>query len=371
MGQRGLYAGSGSRRKLPMTIFIVGCAFVCMAFLTALPNASAAPLFTQCPAVGQNTGCAILITVNSNGTTSVQSDPNPPNDGPYDGSDDTLVGLQNNSGSAVGSINLSSTSAPIFGFDGDGICDPSTWVTPGNGAAPGCPSASGFGPTGYEGPNNTFSNISPDTMSGTVNFTAGVPPGGSAYWALEDTLSAADVTPGTVSPPSTVGQNPYNPYSPYGTGKCDGVTTTINGTSKSDTVVGTVNRDVISTGAGNDIVRALGGNDLICTGSGNDIVFGGQGNDKIFGGSGQDRLLGSPGNDKLIGGGGNDNMFGGAGNDKLFGKGGSDKLFGGPGNDDLFGGPGKDTLVCGVGADFGVGGPGHDVAKSCRLHAIG
>jgi hypothetical protein len=193
----------GSRqgvRKLWMTGLV---AFAFAAALIAAPSATAAPLFPQCPPVGANDGCAILIVVDANGNVSVQQDPNPPNNGPYDGADDTLVGLQNNATFAVASINLSSTTLPIFGFDGDGLCT----VTPG---PPGCPSG-GFGPTGYEGPNNTFSSISTDEMSGTVNFTNAIAPGGSAYFGLEDALTAADIIPGTVTsanPPATVAQNP-------------------------------------------------------------------------------------------------------------------------------------------------------------------
>lgn len=169
---------------------LVGLVFAVFAVAGA-SSASAAPLFPQCPPVGQNTGCAVLITVNPNGTVSVAVDPNPPNDGPYDGADDTLVGIQNNAPFSVAAINLSSATKAIFGFEGDGICT----VTP---AAPGC-SPAAFGPTGYEGPNNTFSNISADQKSGTVNFTTPLPPGGSAYFALEDTLTAADITPGVVT----------------------------------------------------------------------------------------------------------------------------------------------------------------------------
>ena len=52
---------------------------------------------------------------------------------PYDGIEDTLIGVQNNSSTPLSSLPLASTDgAQLFGFDGDGI---------GN-----------YGPTGYEGP---------------------------------------------------------------------------------------------------------------------------------------------------------------------------------------------------------------------------
>ena len=45
-----------------------------------------------------------------------------PANGPYDGADDTLVGILNESSKPLYRIQLSAPSIPIFGFDGDGIC---------------------------------------------------------------------------------------------------------------------------------------------------------------------------------------------------------------------------------------------------------
>jgi hypothetical protein len=166
---------------------LLGFAFVAVA--AAAPSSASA--FPQCPAVGLNTGCPILITIDSNGKGTITSDP--AQQASYDGADDTLIGLQNQFGT-LNSVNITSASKDIFGFDADGICDPSSWPGgPGNGPAPGCPSTAGFGPTGYEGPNNTFTNISTDGKSGTVQFKSPVPFGNSAYFALEETLTPADV----------------------------------------------------------------------------------------------------------------------------------------------------------------------------------
>lgn len=69
-----------------------------------------------------------------------------PDQGPYDGSDDTLIGIFNSSGSTLTSIGLSSSSADIFGFDGDGAC---TYIT-----CPGATDLSSYAPAGV-----TFSGI--------------------------------------------------------------------------------------------------------------------------------------------------------------------------------------------------------------------
>jgi hypothetical protein len=161
-------------------------------------SAFGGPLYTQCPAVGLNTGCAILITVNANGTTMVAGDPNSPNNGPYDGSDDTLVGVVNNSPNILTSLPLSGTGqtgAGLFDFESDGLCGPSISPQPA-----GCP----FDSTGYGGPGVTFSNITTtpaggagNNNTGVVNFNPGVAAnGGTAYFSLEDYLLPSQITPG-------------------------------------------------------------------------------------------------------------------------------------------------------------------------------
>jgi hypothetical protein len=127
------------------------------------------PLFTQCPPVGADTGCATLITINADGSVSTASDSN---QGPYDGDEDQLIGIQNNFHGLICSITLSSNQN-IFGFDEDGLCT----ETP-------RPSACPFGPTGYEGKGTSFDIV--DDQHGTVKFQPCIQPGGSAYFSLEE-----------------------------------------------------------------------------------------------------------------------------------------------------------------------------------------
>jgi hypothetical protein len=72
------------------------------------------PPFTQCPPVGLDTSCAVLIVFNPDGSRTTFVDPTQV---PFDGFEDTLVGVQNNSSSPVTSLAL--TGPGIFGFDGD------------------------------------------------------------------------------------------------------------------------------------------------------------------------------------------------------------------------------------------------------------
>jgi hypothetical protein len=135
-----------------------------------------------------------VITITDTGTTVLQT-----GQGPYDGSDDTLVGVVNNGSKPITSIKLSSA-LQIFGFDGDGLV---VYGIPGN----------DLDPTGYGGPNAYFPTdmISADATSGTVSFIAPIPPGGTSYFSLENALasaySCADIINGSVS---TVANAPSN-----------------------------------------------------------------------------------------------------------------------------------------------------------------
>ncbi len=127
------------------------------------------PLFTQCPAVGLDTGCQSLITISPAGVASVATDPGQP---VYDTTDDSLIGIVNHSNALVASVSLTGSNA--FGLDGDGLC--TATPTP-------CPSRTAYGPTGYEGPSTA---ITPSgSSSGTVGFTGNLAPGASRYFSLE------------------------------------------------------------------------------------------------------------------------------------------------------------------------------------------
>jgi RHS repeat-associated protein len=151
----------------------------------ASPSATAFPStpFTECPPVGADTSCALLIYVTDSGVTILQD----PSQGPYDGVEDTLIGVLNQSSKDLGHLSLGSNT-DMFGFDGDGICAYQIDL--------GCP----FGPTGYEGPGVSFTEISADVASGVVNFEPPVPPGGTRYFSLEEPLSASTVVSGGPSP---------------------------------------------------------------------------------------------------------------------------------------------------------------------------
>jgi hypothetical protein len=158
-----------------------------------VPLSASAQNWAICPNLGANTaGCAVLLTVGPGGTLSVALNPN--NSQPYDGSDDALVGVVNNSGAPLTSLRLSAAGTGLFGFESDGICDGTYTIT--CDAAHGFVFPGGYVVTGYEGPNTFFSNISTNTDSGTVNFMTALQNGGSTFFALENTPNAIVTSPG-------------------------------------------------------------------------------------------------------------------------------------------------------------------------------
>jgi hypothetical protein len=176
-------------------------------------------MFTQCPPVSEDSGCQFLITVTNNGNT-VANDANQP---PYEGAEDSLIGVVNNSSAPISQMPLSVPGSDLFSFDQDGMCNPGTGPLP-----PGCVSAiagTACGPqggscafprpqgepagyiepgatpsstqNGYEGPTTWFSRVSVDTSGGTVNFSPALQPGQSTYFSLEEPPTSTTIGVGS------------------------------------------------------------------------------------------------------------------------------------------------------------------------------
>jgi len=147
--------------------------------------------FNECPAIGSAPTCQILYIFNSNGSITSVVDPNV---GPYDGSEDTLIGVLNLSGVTQTSLTISgvgATGLPIFSFDGDGICT----YAPFTGSSYCSGTYYQTDPGDYAGPQNTFTNISADQKTGTITFTGGLTNNSYTYFSLEDAFNASTPPP--------------------------------------------------------------------------------------------------------------------------------------------------------------------------------
>lgn len=169
---------------------------------------ASATSFPQCPAVGADTsGCELLITVTavngSGAATAFSVATSSPDQGPFDGVEDTLVGITNGTGSVLNSISFTNAVAGgfgAFGFDGDGAC-PAGSYSPSPTAAQ-CGTAL-QNPTGYGSAGASFSGINVAGDAGTVNLTGGLAASASTWFDLEGPITAT-VLGGTVPEPGTL-----------------------------------------------------------------------------------------------------------------------------------------------------------------------
>lgn len=171
------------------------------AFASICPSTAGLPAYGGGD-VGTATACNMVITFNSNGSISTSFGPQQN----YDNLDDALIGIVNNSGHALTSINLSGNN--IFGFDGDGV-DGYTNTT---NLAAGMSSSAfynfEYGVDQYGGSDAYFTNLQilhingfyhPD--NGTVNFLNSISGnGGEDYFALEESINLN-------APPQVTGTN--------------------------------------------------------------------------------------------------------------------------------------------------------------------
>ncbi len=137
------------------------------------------------------TDCNVTITVTNSGASAVNNSQNP-----YDGVEDQLIGVFNNSSKIINSIGLSGSG--IFGFEGDGIDIYLTGFVQNSSNPDG---------TTYGGANGNFSVV--DVNNGTVFFAGGIAPGGTDYFSLEGapntaSFSITGVNGGTVPEPASI-----------------------------------------------------------------------------------------------------------------------------------------------------------------------
>ena len=127
--------------------------------------------------------CNVMIVFNANGSITTT---NPNGNGFYDsGGDDNLVGIVNNTGMAISSVYLSSSSIDIFGFDGDGICGGYTFSSTGTGGSNPCGGVQG-GNDNYLPNGVSVSGVNGSDTAGTVDFAGGIGAnGGTAFFSLE------------------------------------------------------------------------------------------------------------------------------------------------------------------------------------------
>jgi hypothetical protein len=180
--------------------------------LAALPVFAGPIGFPECPAVGADTsGCELLITVTAvNGmgvATAFTVTTSSPDLGPFDGSDDTLIGVLN---SSPGNLNsLFFTVAPGFGsfaFDQDGACKGTgsplhSIYSPGPTAAQCRGGYQTIDAFDYTSTNAVFGNFS---LADAQIIVFGLAPGQSDWFSLPGAITASQITMVAPEPASLV-----------------------------------------------------------------------------------------------------------------------------------------------------------------------
>lgn len=135
--------------------------------------------------------CNVVITIAANGSVSTST----LNSNPYDGSDDTLVGVINNSSTPLTQLTVSGSN--ISGFEGDGICTfgagglAGTSFTSGSSSYCSTAALNGTDPQDYQGPNQTYTNYSSGNSLTIVFSPAVAANGGTSFFSLEEPPSNA------------------------------------------------------------------------------------------------------------------------------------------------------------------------------------
>jgi hypothetical protein len=190
-----LASAAGSAGLVAATVLSFG--------LMSVAPAQASP--TACPTIvdhnsgGATTvGCNVLLTINANGTVSAS---NPSGTSNYDGSDDALIGIQNNTSQTLNHFFLTGSSAnggSFGGMDGDGICDIARFSGANCAGAP-TNTTFDYAPHGV-----TLTEVT--ATNGYVDLLGGLAPGAGFYFSLEapaDT-SSITITTGHVPEPLTL-----------------------------------------------------------------------------------------------------------------------------------------------------------------------
>ena len=171
-----------------------------LAFVFALGCLTPVFAGSICPAAGAAADCNTLATFNPNGSVSITNpDPNP-----YDGSDDDMVGVVNNTNTTINSLVFSGTGngGGAFMFDGDGAClyGP-TCNHPALGTY-----ISIYGDNGYydQGSGVWFTGVNAAEDTGIVNFTGGIAPGGSAWWSMESAVGTGSISISSTPEPASM-----------------------------------------------------------------------------------------------------------------------------------------------------------------------
>jgi len=148
-------------------------------------HANVCPIITDTNGFGAS-DCNVLLTINADGSV---TGTNPSGSTTYDGSDDAMIGILNNTSQTLNHFLIHGSSnfgGSFGGMDGDGICEISRF----GGAA--CGNSNTVGSFNYAPDGITLTAI--NATDGYVDIAGGLAPGAGLYFSLEAPASINDIT---------------------------------------------------------------------------------------------------------------------------------------------------------------------------------
>lgn len=181
------------RSMLLAGVSVVAAGFAIGTVDVTQAQANVCPVITDTNGFGAS-DCNVLLTINANGSVTAT---NPSGTSTYDGSDDAMIGILNNTSTTLNHFLIQGSSSfggSFGGMDGDGICQTSRF----SGAA--CTNS----------PQNTTLDYAPDGITltainatdGYVDIAGGLAPGAGLYFSLEAPASINSITLAVPEPAS-------------------------------------------------------------------------------------------------------------------------------------------------------------------------
>jgi PEP-CTERM motif len=191
--------------KSKLLATVAAPATIALGLMVGAPTSTlAAPI--ACPIIHDNSvggvttnGCNVLLTINANGTVTATSPSGTTN---YDGSDDSLIGIVNNTSQTLNHFMITGPAHPQYGgifggMDGDGICETSRF----SGAD--CTGKPTTGSLNYAPFGVTFTVVT--SNSGFVDFAGGLAAnGGAGYFSLEEPATTTGISIITAPEPASL-----------------------------------------------------------------------------------------------------------------------------------------------------------------------
>jgi Ca2+-binding RTX toxin-like protein len=138
----------------------------------------------------------------------------------------------------------------------------------------------------------------------------------------------------------------------------------LEGSNYDDFLYGNDSNNILIGLGGNDVIRGEGGDDQINGGTGDNVIFAGEGNNTIFAADGKNAVYAESGNDSISLGNGDNTVFAGDGKNTVTAGFGNDTIYGGSLSDVIYAGAGNNVIFAREGQNTVISEDGQDTIYS-------